>query len=462
MKKSRKTRSLRAVFCAFALSASASLPLTSCGATNADWTAHDNYKIYVIGQSENVDFWNYVEQGAKECARDMEFEVIYHNAQSVSDVEGQKTLINDAIANDADAIVISANSESGLNETLRNATDKNISIITINADVTYDKRICYIGTDNRSSGAMAGRHAAAKLVEMQELSGDALPGRIGIICHSQDASSAIDRIEGFSNQITASMKGLIMPVIYRELAVQAAMKAGGGQGGAPGDEEEGGEDAAPNAEGNETGTTNGEGGAPEGQGDAPEGQGGAPEGQGGANEGQEGAPEGQGGSSKGQGGQSGQTSPEMAEAAEALYNEKYAPIVDIQDCEGSADKAKEQAKAMLAEHSDIKLLFATNERSTIGVCEAIEELGMAGKIAVIGYNSNDSEINYIKTGTLSGTILQNPYNIGYLGAYYAFKAIKGDELGKSIDTGTIYATLDNLNSPQVQLVLDPAGYVSKN
>ena len=86
---------------------------------------------------------------------------------------------------------------------------------------------------------------------------------------------------------------------------------------------------------------------------------------------------------------------------------------------------------------------------------------MVGKVAIIGYNANETEQTYLKNGTLSGLIVQNPYNMGYLGVYYSGRLLSNDNVGRTIDTGAAYVTLSNLNSNEIKLLLDPAGYTRK-
>ena len=109
----------------------------------------------------------------------------------------------------------------------------------------------------------------------------------------------------------------------------------------------------------------------------------------------------------------------------------------------------------------IKVIFTTGERSTIGACEAVAEADMIGQVAIIGFNSNDTELTYLKNGTLSGLMVQNPYNMGYLGVYYAGRVLAGENVSPTIDTGVTYVSRDNLNSDDIRLLLDPAEFTKK-
>ena len=140
-----------------------------------------------------------------------------------------------------------------------------------------------------------------------------------------------------------------------------------------------------------------------------------------------------------------------------------APVKEVINCDGDSDTAKSEIIKQLSgkDGENIKVIFTTSERSTIGACEAVNDLNLVGKVAIIGFNTNDDELTYLKNGTLSGVIVRNPYNMGYLGVYYAGRLIAGENVGAVIDTGATYATLANLNSNEIRLMLDPAGYTRK-
>ncbi|MBR5362184.1 MAG: substrate-binding domain-containing protein [Oscillospiraceae bacterium] len=146
-----------------------------------------------------------------------------------------------------------------------------------------------------------------------------------------------------------------------------------------------------------------------------------------------------------------------------VSTEKIEPIQTVLNCKGESDVAKQQVLQLLSNDTNhnIKVIFTTSERSTIGACEAVAEANMVGKVAIIGYNANETEQTYLKNGTLTGLIVQNPYNMGYLGVYYSGRLLSNDNVGRTIDTGAAYVTLSNLNSNEIKLLLDPAGYTRK-
>jgi ribose transport system substrate-binding protein len=128
-------------------------------------------------------------------------------------------------------------------------------------------------------------------------------------------------------------------------------------------------------------------------------------------------------------------------------------IVDIQYGGGDQLKSTDLAKAIIQAHPNLKGFFGANEGSIIGVLNGVKELKKEGQIVVIGYDSGKQQIDAITAGTESGAITQNPIGIGYKCVEAAVKAIKGESVPKTIDTGYYWYDKTNINDPKIKAVL---------
>ncbi len=128
-------------------------------------------------------------------------------------------------------------------------------------------------------------------------------------------------------------------------------------------------------------------------------------------------------------------------------------IVDTQYGGGDQLKSTDLAKAIIQAHPNLKGFFGANEGSIIGVLNAVKELGMEGKITVIGYDSGQQQMDAIRSGAEAGAITQNPIGIGYKCVEAAVKAYNGEELPKVIDTGFMWYDKTNIDDPEIQAVL---------
>src|SRR5512138_350323 len=128
-------------------------------------------------------------------------------------------------------------------------------------------------------------------------------------------------------------------------------------------------------------------------------------------------------------------------------------IVDTQYGGGDQLKSTDLAKAIIQAHPNLKGFFGANEGSIIGVLNGVKELKKEGQIVVIGYDSGKQQIDAIKAGTEAGAITQDPIGIGYKCVEAAVKALKGETLPKTIDTGFHWYDKTNIDSKDIAPLL---------
>lgn len=125
-------------------------------------------------------------------------------------------------------------------------------------------------------------------------------------------------------------------------------------------------------------------------------------------------------------------------------------IVDIQYGEGDQLKSTEISKSIMQAYPDLKGFFGANEGSIIGVLNAAKELGKENSLVIIGYDSGKQQIDAIKSGVEYGAVTQDPIGIGYKAVEAAVKAINGETLEKSIDTGFLWFDKTNIDNADIK------------
>ena len=112
----------------------------------------------------------------------------------------------------------------------------------------------------------------------------------------------------------------------------------------------------------------------------------------------------------------------------ARVDEAY-PNIEIVDVRyttgGSSEDALRQADDLLTRFPDIKGLVAVASTTVPGVAQAIENAGMSGKVAVIGYGSPNTVRPYIKSGVMKESILWDPKALGYLNVWAGIQLLEG-------------------------------------
>lgn len=127
-------------------------------------------------------------------------------------------------------------------------------------------------------------------------------------------------------------------------------------------------------------------------------------------------------------------------------------LLDPQYTNSDLAKAADITKAIIASHSDLAGIYASNEASAEGAAKGIQESGKTG-LVTIGFDSGKAQIDAIRNGTLAGAITQNPVAIGQQVVAAAMKAIKGESQPKFIDTGFFWYDKTNVDDPKITPLL---------
>ena len=135
-----------------------------------------------------------------------------------------------------------------------------------------------------------------------------------------------------------------------------------------------------------------------------------------------------------------------------IYEDK---IIDIVFCDSRYDKAYNLTKELIQEHTDINIIVALNEYSSVGAAKAIKDLGLEDKILIIGFDNSIEEVKLLEEGVLNGIVIQKPFNMGYFGVEQAVKIIKGEKYEKYLDCGSELITKECMYTDENQKMLFP-------
>ena len=128
-------------------------------------------------------------------------------------------------------------------------------------------------------------------------------------------------------------------------------------------------------------------------------------------------------------------------------------VVDVQYGGGDHLKSTDLAKAIIQGRPNLKGIFGANEGSAVGVLNAVKELRKQGKIVVIGYDAGKQQKDAVRSGVMAGAVSQDPVGIGYKCVETAVKAIKGETVPKTIDTGYKWYDKSNVDSAELKPLL---------
>jgi len=121
----------------------------------------------------------------------------------------------------------------------------------------------------------------------------------------------------------------------------------------------------------------------------------------------------------------------------------------------SRETALDNGQRLLATYTgQIDGVFTPNESSTNGMFLALQTAGLAGKVKFVGFDGGTQNMAALQVGLINALVLQNPFQMGYLGVKVMLDHLDGKPVPANIDTGATLVTKDNLDSPAVKALLD--------
>lgn len=124
---------------------------------------------------------------------------------------------------------------------------------------------------------------------------------------------------------------------------------------------------------------------------------------------------------------------------------------------GSESSAHEAAVALLKKHgTEVNGIFCPNEYTTAAMLVALREAGLAGgKVKFVGFDSSTRTLEALRAGDIQGLVVQNPFQMGYLGVKTLVAHLKGQTVERDVDTGCVTVTPENITNPMVADLLNP-------
>jgi ribose transport system substrate-binding protein len=290
--------------------------------------------IPIIVKDTTSFYWQIVLAGARAAGKDLGVNVPELGAQSESDINGQITILENAVAGAPVAVVISPTEFKALGKPIDEAA-KTVPIIGIDSGADSKAFTSFLTTDNTQGGRIAADGLAAAI---KEVTGKE-EGDIAIITSLPGVGSLDQRHNGFVEQITAKYPGL------------------------------------------------------------------------------------------------------------KVVADKYA--------DGQATTGLNMMTDLITANPNLVGVFASNLIMAQGVGQAIAENKLGDKIKVIGFDSDEKTVGFLKEGVLAGLVVQDPYRMGYDGIKTALAASKKEKVEANVDTGANLVTKANMADPKIDALLNP-------
>ena len=195
------------------------LAVCLCAVSCASGSESDEKKkIAVIVKSVDSDFWHSFQNGVDAAAVEYNVSVTFEGAENEEDYTAQNELINKAVENGADAIVLSAANYTGTVQAVENAAKRGVKIVTADSGTNSDKVSLFIGTDNYKAGEEAARAAVAGFSEGEKI-------KIGLVNLAVGTDNGTQREKGFRDYIDKVPSAAVTAGISADSNLESATAA---------------------------------------------------------------------------------------------------------------------------------------------------------------------------------------------------------------------------------------------
>ena len=173
------------------------------GAVESVPAADQKPTIPIIVKDTTTFFWQIVLAGARKAGRELNVTVPELGAQSESDINGQISILENAVSGKPAAIVIAPTQFKALGQPIDEAAKK-VTIIGIDSAADSKAFTSFLTTDN----VQAGRVAADALAAAIEKKYGKAEGEVALVTSIPGVGSLDARAKGFKEQLAAKYPGL--------------------------------------------------------------------------------------------------------------------------------------------------------------------------------------------------------------------------------------------------------------
>jgi ribose transport system substrate-binding protein len=153
--------------------------------------APKTFKVFLITMDQMDQYWAGIDQGCKKAVAELGNVQYKWTAPDIKDDAKQIEMINNAVANGANAILLAANGPDAVTSALKEAQAKKVQIIYVDSPAKFPA-VATFATNNEGAGRTAGLEMLKDLAKA-----NVKKGKIGIISVNAATASTIAREKGF-------------------------------------------------------------------------------------------------------------------------------------------------------------------------------------------------------------------------------------------------------------------------
>ena len=162
----------------------------------------EDYTIPIIVKDTTSFYWQIVLAGARKAGTDLGVNVPELGAQSEADINGQISIIENAVSSGANALVVAPTEFKALGKPIDEAA-KSVPVIGIDSAADSKAFTSFLTTDNVQGGRIAADGLAAAI---GAANGGKVEGDVALITNLPGAGSLEQRAQGFKEQLAAKLQ----------------------------------------------------------------------------------------------------------------------------------------------------------------------------------------------------------------------------------------------------------------
>lgn len=181
--------------------------LTSAYTSIDDLKVEPGANVAIVAKELSLEYWEAVKEGAQQAIDEINekngFEkedrvtLTFDGTKSSTDVDGQINAIDSVLAENPTALCIAAIDMDSCQTQLEAAKESSIPVITLDSGIESDLVTANCTTDNVAAGREAMKNMCEAISDV---------GKIAIVTHTMSQESAVDRNQGFAEEIANHSK----------------------------------------------------------------------------------------------------------------------------------------------------------------------------------------------------------------------------------------------------------------
>ena len=159
------------------------------GSTELDASGGKKLVIAAIPKSTGGEFWETVEQGARDAAKELDVELKWEGTLTETEIAEQNKIIENMINLGVDGMAIAPLNNKATAKPVANAVDNQIPVVIFDSALNGDKHVAFVATNNVAGGELGAEHMREQLGEGKK--------KVAVLRFVQGTASTENRAKGF-------------------------------------------------------------------------------------------------------------------------------------------------------------------------------------------------------------------------------------------------------------------------